>query len=101
MTAATTAIEISEASAEKQESCLYYALKANTTIPAGTLAMVVQGNGYAEPYVGNTANAVVLGVSAAESQPAHPELVAELKSEAEADRKAKYDALSDFVKNGS
>ena len=58
MTAATTAIEISEASAEKQESCLYYALKANTTIPAGTLAMVVQGNGYAEPYVGNTANAV-------------------------------------------
>ena len=32
---------------------------------------------------------------------AHPELVAELKSEAEADRKAKYDALSDFVKNGS
>lgn len=64
MTAATTAIEISEASAEKQESCLYYALKANTTIPAGTLAMVVQGNGYAEPYVGNTANAVVLGVSA-------------------------------------
>lgn len=32
---------------------------------------------------------------------AHPELVAELKAEAEAGRNAKYDALSDFVKNGS
>ena len=63
MTATLTALSISESQAEKLESCLYYGLKANTTIPAGSLAMVVQGNGYAEPYVGATANAVVLGVA--------------------------------------
>jgi len=32
---------------------------------------------------------------------AHPELVAELEAEAKAAKQARYDALSDFVKNGS
>lgn len=31
----------------------------------------------------------------------HPEIVAELKAEKEAARKAKFDAMSDFAKNGS
>lgn len=63
MTATATAIDINESATDKHESCMYYGLKANTTIPAGSLAMAVLGNGYAEPYIGNTTNAVVLGVA--------------------------------------
>lgn len=42
---------------------LQYKLKINTKIPAGTWAMRVQGNDYVEPYVGGTANSILLGVA--------------------------------------
>lgn len=48
-----------------EEPCLHYTIKANETIPMGTLAMQVIGNLYAETYKANTTNCVILGVAAA------------------------------------
>ena len=63
MTATATQIPVEKSQAEELESCLYYKLKANSTIPAGSLAMRVTGNDYAEPYAGNTTGAILLGVA--------------------------------------
>lgn len=63
MTAAASQIPVDKSQDEVLDSCQFYKLKANTTIPAGTLAMRVSGNDYAEPYVGNTTGAILLGVA--------------------------------------
>jgi hypothetical protein len=63
MSAATTGILIERSSVAKEEPTLCYVIKAATKIPKGTVAMRVSGNTYAEPYVGNTNNAIVLGVA--------------------------------------
>lgn len=62
----TTALQIGQSAQDKLEPILFYEQKASTTIPAGTLAMQVQGSGNgAEPYVANTNNAILLGVAQA------------------------------------
>ena len=61
----TNDLLIEQSQGEPQEPCLHYAIKANETIPMGTLAMQVVGNLYAERYKANTTNAVILGVAAA------------------------------------
>lgn len=40
-----------------------YKLKIGAKIPAGTWAMRIQGNDFCEPYVGATANSILLGVA--------------------------------------
>lgn len=63
MTATATALPMSASSLELLEPSLYYTIKADTKIPAGTLAMRVQGNDYVEPYVDGTIGAILMGVS--------------------------------------
>lgn len=63
MTATATPLPMNASSLEQYEPCLYYTLKANTKIPAGTFAMRVSGNDYVEPYVDGTVGAILLGVA--------------------------------------
>lgn len=63
MAATTSPLQMNRSAQDKAEPALYYTLKANTKIPAGTLAMRIQGNDYVEPYVGNTDDAILMGVA--------------------------------------
>lgn len=63
MAATTTALPMSASSLELLEPSLYYTIKADTKIPAGSLAMRIQGNDYVEPYVDNTVGAILMGAA--------------------------------------
>lgn len=63
MTATANPLPKTMSSINLLDSSLYYTIKADTKIPAGTLAMRVAGNNYVEPYVGNTNNAILMGVA--------------------------------------
>ena len=63
MTASTAQLQMDRPAIGQFPPNLQYKLKINTKIPAGTWAMRVQGNDYVEPYVGGTANSILLGVA--------------------------------------
>lgn len=63
MTATATPLPMSASSLELLEPSLYQTIKANTKIPAGTLAMRIQGNDYVEPYVEGTIGTILMGVA--------------------------------------
>lgn len=62
MAATTNPLPMSASSLELLEPSLYYTLKANTRIPAGTLAMRVQGSDFVEPYA-PIAGAILMGAA--------------------------------------
>lgn len=66
MAASTVQLPMDRPTIGQLPPCLQYKLKINTKIPAGTWAMRVQGNDYVEPYVGGTANSILLGVADAD-----------------------------------
>ncbi len=63
MAASTAQLQMDRPAIGQFPPNLQYKLKINTKIPAGTWAMRVQGNDYVEPYVGGTANSILLGVA--------------------------------------
>ena len=63
MAASTVQLQMDRPAIGQFPPNLQYKLKINTKIPAGTWAMRVQGNDYVEPYVGGTANSILLGVA--------------------------------------
>lgn len=63
MTATAVAIPKTMSSLELKDSSLYYKIKASTKIPAGSLVMRIAGTDYVEKYVGNTNNAILMGVA--------------------------------------
>jgi len=63
MTATANPLKMRRDSRDQQSPAIFYKLKIDTKIPAGTLAMRVLGNDYVEPYVGNTNNAILMGVA--------------------------------------
>ena len=66
MAASTVQLQMDRPTIGQFPPNLQYKLKANTKIPAGTWAMRVLGNDYVEPYVGGTANSILLGVADAD-----------------------------------
>ena len=66
MAASTVQLQMDRPTIGQFPPNLQYKLKINTKIPAGTWAMRVQGNDYVEPYVGGTANSILLGVADAD-----------------------------------
>ena len=66
MAASTVQLQMDRPTIGQFPPNLQYMLKANTKIPAGTWAMRVLGNVYVEPYVGGTANSILLGVADAD-----------------------------------
>ena len=66
MAASTVQLQMDRPTIGQFPPNLQYKLKINTKIPAGTWAMRVQGNEYVEPYVGGTANSILLGVADAD-----------------------------------
>ena len=66
MAASTVQLQMDRPAIGQFPPNLQYKLKINTKIPAGTWAMRVQGNDYVEPYVGGTANSILLGVADAD-----------------------------------
>jgi len=63
MAASTVQLQMDRPAIGQFPPNLQYKLKINTKIPAGTWAMRVQGNDFVEPYVGGTANSILLGVA--------------------------------------
>lgn len=63
MAASTAQLQMDRPAIGQFPPNLQYKLKINTKISAGTWAMRVQGNDYVEPYVGGTANSILLGVA--------------------------------------
>ena len=63
MAASTVQLQMDRPTIGQFPPNLQYKLKINTKIPAGTWAMRVQGNDFVEPYVGGTANSILLGVA--------------------------------------
>ena len=63
MAASTAQLQMDRPAIGQFPPNLQYKLKINTKIPAGTWAMRVAGNDYVEPYVGGTANSILLGVA--------------------------------------
>ena len=66
MAASTVQLQMDRPTIGQFPPNLQYKLKANTKIPAGTWAMRVLGNDYVEPYVGGTANSILLGIADAD-----------------------------------
>ena len=66
MAASTVQLQMDRPTIGQFPPNLQYKLKANSKIPAGTWAMRVLGNDYVEPYVGGTANSILLGVADAD-----------------------------------
>ena len=66
MAASTVQLQMDRPAIGQFPPNLQYKLKINTKIPAGTWAMRVLGNDYVEPYVGGTANSILLGVADAD-----------------------------------